>query len=236
MRNLFGIKAGLVTLFTFLLALGAVPGGVPGGAHAQDSEPKVKFNFFEVTGASMVIGKSFKIDADYGAERDLPVNAPFSFIAPIEDDVLVKQQPTPGTDTLVKIVYGTKEQKFIENFQFSTLRVDMASDEERLKAIANVLANQGFGMVVQPYQNPSRDGVRKTKVGDYAAVEVFGRYNDPENGLMYTRLVGILNPKGEHSVYMVANIAAAQLPLENPDELATKTRSGAALTTFKFLD
>ena len=53
---------------------------------------------------------------------------------------------------------------------------------------------------------------------------------------MYTRLVGILNPKSEHSIYMVANIAAARLPLDNPDQLATKTRSGAALTTFKYLD
>jgi hypothetical protein len=53
---------------------------------------------------------------------------------------------------------------------------------------------------------------------------------------MYARLVGILNPKSEHCIFMVANIAEAQLPLENPDELATKTRSGALLTTFKYLD
>ncbi|MDP6708647.1 MAG: hypothetical protein QF893_20065, partial [Alphaproteobacteria bacterium] len=105
-----------------------------------------------------------------------------------------------------------------------------------LKMVANLLGKQGFAMVVKPYKSPKRDGVRKIKVGPYVAVEVYGRYVDPKHGVMYARLVGIPNPKSEHGIFMVANIASARLPLENPDELATKTRSGAALTTFRYLD
>lgn len=209
---------------------------IAGSGLSQDGKPKAKFSFFEVTGGSLVVGKSFKIDQAYGDKRKLTVKAPFRFIAPTSKKFLVGLQPTPGTDTLIKIVYATLEKEFIENFQFSTLTVPMGAEEDRLKMVANLLAKQGFAMVVKPYKNPKRDGVRKIKVGPYAAVEVFGRYVDPEHGVMYARLVGIPHPKSKHGIFMVANIASARLPLENPDELATKTRSGAALTTFKYLD
>ena len=207
-----------------------------GAALAQNDQPTVKFNFFEIEDGHLVVGKSFKIDAEFGAAHDKMVKAPFRFIAPTSDDVLVQQQPTPGSDSLVKIAYGTLDRQFIENFQFSTLTVPLGAEDERLNTVAGLLANQGFAMVVEPYKESTRDGVRKIMVGDYSAVEVFGRYVDPANGLMYARLVGILNPNSTHGVFMVANIAAARLPLDNPDQLATKTRSGAALKTFKYID
>lgn len=205
-------------------------------AAAQDDGPTIKFNFFEVEDAHLVIGRSFVIDAEYGAEHNLAVAAPFRFVAPTGDDFLVGQQPTPGSDTFVKIAYATLDREFIENFQFVPMRVDMGAEEARLNGMAKILAEQAFGMVVEPYQDPTRDGVRKIEVGGNPAIEVFGRYRDPANGAMYTRLVGILNPNSEHCVFLIANIVAQRLPLENPDELATKTRSGAALKTFRYID
>ena len=72
--------------------------------------------------------------------------------------------------------------------------------------------------------------------GCVPAIEVFGRYIDPANGVIYLRIVGIPHPDSPHGLYMVANIARARLPLDNPDQLATRTRSGAALKTFKYLE
>ncbi|MEQ9638728.1 MAG: hypothetical protein RIM84_01790 [Alphaproteobacteria bacterium] len=206
-------------------------------AAAQDSGPKVKFNFFEMTGGNLMIGKTFKIDAAYGAEKKLEVKAPFRFIAPTSDEFLTRLQSTEGKDTFVKIAYATLDKAFIENFQFIPMNVAMREDEEdRIQAAANLLATKAFDMVVQGYEKSKRDGVRKIKVGSYTAVEVFGRYVDPSVGLIYTWLVGILNPKQEHGVLMVANVADKQLPLKNPDELKSKTRAGAMLSTFKYLD
>ena len=167
---------------TFVTGIAAVLGVllIVGPAAAQTSQPTVKFNFFEIEGGSLVVGKSLTIDKAYGDARNIAVKAPFRFIAPTSDDFLVGQQPTPGTDTLVKIVYATLDKQFIENFQFSTLTVAMGEEEARLKSIANVLNNQGFGMVVQPYKDPKQDGVRKIKVGPYVAVEVFGRLRTAE--------------------------------------------------------
>ena len=125
---------------------------------------------------------------------------------------------------------------FIGARQGRRARVAMATEEERVQAAANLLATDGFAMVVRGYEKSKRDGVRKTMVGKYTAVEVFGRYIDPDVGLIYTWLVGILHPKQPDGVLMVANIADKQLPLKNPDELKSKTRAGAMLTTFSFLD
>lgn len=212
------------------LVLSATP------AVAQDSKPKVKFNFFEVTEGNLVIGKTFKIDAAYAAEKQIEVKAPFRFLAPTGDDFLARLQATPGKDTFVKIAYATPDKQFIENFQFVPMDVAMGDEEERVQAAANLLASDGFAMVVRGYEKSKRDGVRKTTVGKYTAVEVFGRYIDPDVGLVYTWLVGILHPKQADGVLMVANVADKQLPLKNPDELKSKTRAGAMLTTFRFLD
>ncbi len=223
-------RAGPIAIMAFTMAVGF--------AHAEEikQKPKGAYSFFNIEGGHLVIGKHVKIDAAYGAKEIIEVKAPFSFTAPTGKDFLIGKQPTPGSDTLIKIAYATLDKEFIENFQFSTLTVPPGPEEARLNTVAKLLANQAFGMAVRPYKEPKRDGVRKIEIGKYAAVEVFGRYIDPDKGVMYLRIVGIPHPERVHGVFMVANIVSALLPLDSPDQLATRTRSGAALKIFKYLD
>ena len=68
----------------------------------------------------------------------------------------------------------------------------------------------------------------------YDAVEVLGIYTDPDFGKMYLRIVGILNPDSEDTVFAIANVASEQMSLPTPDDF-DKTRGGYVLSKFEFL-
>jgi hypothetical protein len=212
------------------LLLGAPIAAAP----AQEISGSVTFNLLSVEG--LVIGTTVTVDADFGAEHGLEVPAPFSFLVPTADDVreLMDPAPRPG-DAFVKVNFATNDLALIENLQFVPITLPMTTPDERLQTLAQLLAEDAFSMAVAGYENYTRDLVRLTTVGDYQAVEVIGRIDSPDLGLIYVRLVGIPNPAGPESVFTIANVVAALEPLPSPEDFP-QTRGGTALKHFKYLE
>jgi hypothetical protein len=200
---------------------------------AQENSASVTFNLFSLEG--LVIGNTYSIDADFGEEYGITVPAPFRFLVPKEDDVTPYFETPDGTDGMfLKISFATEDRQLIENLRFVRMTLPLGDRADRLTVLARLLANDGFNQAVSGYSENEYMGAREVKVGDYDAVEVIGKYIDPQLGLMYVRLVGIPNPDADASVFAVANIVASRFELESVDDLA-RTRSGTTLRFFEYL-
>lgn len=196
---------------------------------------KVDFNILNVQG--LVTGTRFVADAKFAAENKVAVAAPFSAIIPVSDSFqsLAKPAPKPGV-SIVKITFASADGKrLLENIQAVPLDVPMLALEDRVKAAAGVIAEDGVRMMTDGKQNPTRDIVRKIKLGSYDAVEVMGTYVSPDVGLSYYRLVGVLNPKSTHCIMLAATAVDREVKVPKPDDMA-KTRTGAVVQTFRYLD
>ena len=172
---------------------------------------------------------------EFAEKYDMDVPAPFSVIIPTSEDFYTAAKFGPRGDAYMKISFATGDRQLIDNLRLVTMSVPLAESVERLKLTAQMLAEQGFAMAVRGYDNPQSKGIRQIRIGKYDAVEVIGTYTDPELGLMYVRLVGIPNPDNPSSVFAVANVVAGRTEIGNAEDLTSKTRSGRALTTFRYL-
>ena len=207
---------------------------------AQEEAPSFKFSLFEVEG--FVISDSYTIGKSFAERFELSVRVPFTIDVPRQDNVTTFFDPGDGTDDMqlkIDFVTGDKDTELsdrllIENQRFVTLTLPMGPPEERLQALARLLANDGFSMAVAGYKQNEYIGTRGTKIGDYDAIEVVGRYVDPAIGVLYVRIVGIPNPNGEISIFSVANVVADKFDLSDPDDLAL-TGSGKTLSSFEYI-
>ncbi|HHG91122.1 MAG TPA: hypothetical protein ENJ90_11695 [Devosia sp.] len=224
-----------LVLASLVLALFSVTASL-----AQQEGPSFKFSLFEVEG--FVISDSYTIDKSFGERFELSVPVPFSVDVPRQDNVTTFLNPGDGTDDMqLKIDFVTgdrdtelSDRRLIENQRFVTMTLPMGPPEERLQVLARLLANDGFNRAVASYEKNEYIGTRGTKIGDYDAIEVVGRYVDPAIGLLFVRIVGIPNPDGETSIFSVANIVADMFELTGPDDLAL-TGSGKTLASFEYI-
>ena len=216
---------GLAVLF--LAGLSAI-----GGAAFAANED-VELTIPVVKGA--VVGKPFKVDRAFGQQNDLRVRAPFSSYVPIskEFETQVVNAPKPGT-AYIKFNFTTLDNQPLENVQFIEMTIPMTRRRDRLRMAARLLGGDGFKMAVTGREKASRDFVRARTIGPYDAVEVIGRYEDPTLGLIFVRLVGILNPVDKDGVFAVANIVASKVPINSPEDLAN-TRSGVVISKLTYL-
>ena len=223
------LRSALAALF---LAAGLC---TPAAAQQVTAEGSVKFNLLSVEG--LVVGTTLKVDADFAARHNVDVPAPFSILVPLADDVLelVDYMPEGPNGPFLKLNFATEDRKLIENIQFVRMTIAPGSAEERLNALAGLLANDVFGRATASYTESVRDIVRKTKVGDLDGVEVIGRYKDPNLGLMYLRIVGVYGSEAPHGVVSIANVVAAIQELPTPDDFP-RTRGGVAIKQFRFLE
>ncbi|MBN9671300.1 hypothetical protein [Roseibium aggregatum] len=194
----------------------------------------VKFNLLSVEG--LVVGKTVRVDEAFASRHGLAVPAPFSFLVPTEDDVVVLMDQAPGRGSaFVKLNFITKDRKLIENIQFVPMTLKLATTQERLNAVGRLLAGTAFQRAVANHAKPTRDLVRAVRIGDYNGVEVIGSYEDAVEGKMYLRIVGILNPNSRDGIVAIANVVASRLDLPAPNDFP-RTRGGVLLKNFRFLD
>jgi len=199
---------------------------------AQDASVTAKFSLFSVEG--LVTGKTIAIDASYGEKHGVPIPAPFTFLVPDREGVTpLYNTPTQPNSMLVKVNFATEERQLIENLQFVTMSLPMADHKARFTNLARLLANNVYNSAVKTYPENKFLGARETKIGNYDAVEVIGKYVDPNLGLVYLRIVGIPNPDGAESIFTVANIVASRVEIKHVDDLA-RTLSGTALRYFEY--
>lgn len=223
------MKSLRILTFAGLLLAGS------GTALAQDPEgPGVQFSLLEIEG--LVVGTTMKIDAAYGAEHGVEVEAPFEFLVPTGDGLAIYVAPAEANNaTLIKVTFATEDDQFVENVQFVPMTLGIGDKAERIATLADLLNKQAYPMAIAPYPQNKFIGWRATQISGYDAVEVLGEYIDPDNGHMFLRIVGYLNPDTEHSVIAIANISAAHTPIAEATDFP-RTRSGVAMGRMKFIE
>lgn len=194
--------------------------GIPATAIAEvtASVGDIKVTPFSVTG--LEVSKSYSIDKTYGEKHGREIPAPFQFALPVMDGVKPYfETPTEGDSTYLKISFATEEKQLIENIRFIPFQVEMVEKQKRIHTTANLLANQGFELATKSYKDVKRLAVVQSEIGGHDAAVVVGQYTDPSIGLMYVRLVGIINPHNKHSILIFANFNPKLSAANAPDKL-----------------
>lgn len=218
-----------------ILAFGLILIGVHAGSGlAQDNSPSATFNLFSVEG--LVVGDTYTFDAEFAERLNVEILAPFRFLTPRADGVkVIFQRPTEGTTELIKINFVTEDEQLIENLRFVAITLPMVEPEGRVQILNRFLSNDAYNMSVNSYEQHEFLGARETVIGETPGIEAIGKYIDPSLGLMYVRLVGIINPDSEHSILAVSNVVSDRAELESLDDLA-RTFTGTALRHFEYLN
>ncbi len=207
---------------------------------AQENKTSLEFKLFEAKG--VVVGEILTFGERYEKVNNIKLSAPFSFVVPkVKGMTPLFVSADNKSDTIFRVHFTTgdkdtemKDREIVENIQFVPMSVPMGEGIDRLELVAKLLANKVFDAATASYEANKYLGTRQTKIGDYDAIEVFGKYIDPENGFFYLRIVGILNPNKEDSIFVVSNIKDKFYRIASLNDLALTT-SGIGLSKFKYI-
>ena len=229
------LKISLKSISIFLfLSLGTII------ANASENKPSIKYNLFSVDG--LVISDNYLIDEKYAKKNDIPILAPFKFKVPRQDDVTpLFEYGTEPNSMIIKINFATggkklanEDRQLIENLQFIPMNIEMTDNEDRIKALTNLMAVSAFEMVTKEFETKEYIGARRTKINDIDVIDAVGSYISPDVGLVYVRITGFLNPNSEDGIFSVANIIANKYEITNLDQLFL-TGSGKTIESFEYV-
>jgi hypothetical protein len=214
-----------------IVAVALVFGGLS-AAYGQENGATIKFNLFSIEG--FTLGDSISIDAEFGQKYGVPIPAPFTFVVPRTDGVVPFVEYADDPEGMyIKINFATEGRQLIDSLQFVRFNLPMDERGDDLIGMARFLANEVFSIATASYPENEYIDARPTTIGGNQAVEVVGRYINPDIGVMYLRIVGIVNADGPDSVIAISNIVADRFDFQNLDELS-QTNAGATLKRFKF--
>ncbi|MCB9994354.1 MAG: hypothetical protein H6873_11945 [Hyphomicrobiaceae bacterium] len=200
---------------------------------AQDGGVNVQLPLLDIQ--NLTVAKIINIDKAYTDQYGGNAPAPFRLYVPETGGVTpLYHTPEAGFDTLIQISFVTEDRKLVENIRFTPMTIGTGSLDERQQVMLQLMRDNVFKGFTDGYEDVNYVGARATKVNTYDAVEVLGIYTDPDFGKMYLRIVGILNPDSEDTVFAIANVASEQMSLPTPDDF-DKTRGGYVLSKFEFL-
>lgn len=225
---------------TFLAAMGLMIIGT-GAITAQETQPSIKFNLFEV--GEFVISDSYTIGKSFSAEHGVPILVPFQIQVPRQDNVtpLFEIGTAPG-GMIVKIYFTTghddtpmDERQSIENLQFIPMTLPMDDDlDARMQNLTTLLINEAFPQVTKNLEDVEYIGARRTQIGDIDAIDAVGKHIHADLGTIYVRITGYVNPHGVDAIYSVVNAVASRYDISNLDQLFL-TGSGKTIDSFKFI-
>ncbi|NOZ10519.1 MAG: hypothetical protein GXP09_05730 [Gammaproteobacteria bacterium] len=200
-----------------LLLVGLMVGTVVSAATGVGS---VSFTPFSVKG--LTVSKTINIDSAFAKKYRKSVAAPFRIQVPVSKKFLNYYDPKvggPSDTTLLKISFVTKEKQIIENIRLVPVQIGMGDPVLRIKTAAHLLSNQAFADASKGYLNAKLLGIAQTKINGADGVVGVGQFEDPTIGLLYVRLVVILNPKDRHSILAFATINPKLSAANKPDLL-----------------
>lgn len=198
------------------------------------AEGETSVNPFKIEGG--VIGRKISVDRAFAEKHQVEVPAPFEFIVPRDKNIayFMAFPPEIKGAEYFRLSFATKEKKLVENLRMVDLTIPLVEREKRIRGTVLFLLKKALPMAFKGYEEPRYIGNRVGRVGPCDAVEVLGQYVDPAIGLVFVRLVAILNPDSEHAVLAVANINPALSEVKTPEDAARKGYTAKAIATFEF--
>lgn len=204
----------LTPLLIVLVGFAAIP------SMAQESAASVELKLLKVEG--FVKGNRYVIDAAFSEQHNIPVPAPFEFIAPTADDHRIYTQPAPGGSGLFKLTFTTLEDQIKSNIQFVPMTVDMGPVETRLNSLQKLLQQAFIASVTDP-DRAEINVTQRTQIGQYPAIESIGRYDGGADGLVMLQVVVIPNLDGVNGIVVIINGLTKNVPMEFVAGILTST-------------
>jgi len=131
-----------------------------------------------------------------------------------------------------EFVYFTQDGRLLEYITLSHATIDDGTQDDRLQAIYMVMENQ-----VYPTLNPPDDadilGGRIVSIGDYPAVEFISVFDNPDQGMMTARIVGVIPPAGSDVLIFVQLTVLERMRITDVNELVA-TFGGRMLSGLAF--
>lgn len=218
------LSNSLISIFVSSIITLATP------VFAQETSGSVEVNGLSVTG--FVKGSKIVIDAEFSATHNIPVPAPFEFIAPTSDAHKNFTLPAPGGSGIYKIVFATLDDQPQSNLQFIPFTLGQGPTEDRLNALPPLLKDF-FVAMVEDTEKAAINVTRAIEIGPYPAVEMLGNYEATGFGTIVLRVVAIPNPDGEHGIVAIINGITANYPMTTVEDVLG-TNASRALGTFQF--
>ena len=221
-------------IISFFVATAGIP-SVPAAQETSqetgnDTGATITLNPLTVEG--FVSGKRFVFDQAFAQKHNVPVPAPFQFIAPTSDDHKIFVLPAPGGTGIFKVTFTTLEKQVKSNLQFVPLTVDEGEIEDRLKSLQKLLKQAFIASVPDP-KRAEINVTRATKIGRYPALEAIGRYDGGDDGVVVLRVVAIPDPDSVNGLVAIINGLIKNTGMKSVGDILN-TDASRALGTFQF--
>jgi len=221
-----------IELFLSLIRFVAISFLFVGAAAAQQNEATIRFNLFEMQGAS--VQTIFNFDAGYAEKTGVPVSTPFSLSVPKHNDIKRIADGKPDGGAFVKFTFAVQGPAkadgsasglvFLENIQVipATIPINAEADDPhnaRVKVAADLLRNKALPSAVQGFKDVEILAIEEYAFKDYPGVHLIARYTDPSLGPMMLRLTANLNPTQGAGYVTIANINLTLAPVSGGETL-----------------
>ncbi|MFK7938736.1 MAG: hypothetical protein AB8B82_05110 [Roseovarius sp.] len=216
------IARSFCTLFALIAALSFSPAHV---AQAQD------YDWRAVLSQSEKVQLNVDTSFETSKKRMVPVH--FSMGVPFAKETLITRTRFPETQgNLGEMQFLSPDQTLLEFITFSTGTVNGATPDERMKNLFGVIDNQVYPSLTPP-ETAKNLGGRITQVAGHPAVEYLALFDDPQQGAVAARIVGVIAPNNRDAVFFIQQTMRERMGLKDVDELA-KTFGGTMLESLTF--
>jgi len=199
-------------------------------ATAQESGANVSVGNVQVDG--LTIGETYVFDNRFAQKYEVAVPAPFRISIPSGPDHEIFVAPAPGGTGIVKAFFLNADEQVRSNIQFLPMTIDKAEPAQRLEW-ARPLLQQVFNNEVPEGVQNAVDGVRVIEGGTYPAIELVGRYDGGDAGVVILRIVAIPKPDSEDGIIAVILGSAQVLGIKDVVGIYT-TLASQTLDSFHF--
>lgn len=197
---------------------------------AADKEMKIDLSILSVKG--FVKGKRYKFNEEFANKYNIAVPIDFQFIAPTSKNHLNYVNPAPGGTGIFKITFTSLEKNVQSNLQFVPFTIGLGELAARLETLKK-LAQDAFIRGIPDLKRAELITIRTTKIGVYPAIEVIGRYDAGNDGVVIKHIAAIPNPTDVNGILAISNIILKNVKIDKLEDI-TKTNAIRGLSTFKF--
>lgn len=207
-------------VFALALTLPMMP-----AAHAQD------YDWRGILAQSVKVQMEINSEFEMSKQRFVPLH--FTMAVPFSDGDLITRTMFPETEgNLAEFLFLSPDDRLLEYVTVSTGEVNPGTLDERMQYVFEVIERQIYPTITPPADAEVLGG-RRAEVAGRPAVEFVALFNDPAQGPVAARIVGVIAPNDTGVVFVVQQSIRTPLDLAGPDELSA-TFAGSMLSSLTF--
>lgn len=185
------------------------------------------------TALSQSVEVQMEINEEYEFSKERVVPIHFSMGVPFLEGALITRTRFPsGQGNLGEMQFLSPNEQLLEYVTVSVGTVGGDTLEERLQRVFSVIEGQVYPSLTPP-QTANILGARRADIAGHPAVEFVSLFDDPAQGSVAARIVGLIAPNETDVIFVVQQTIRDRMGLIGPDELAN-TFAGAMLSSLTF--